>query len=161
VGEGNKIRVYGFNVLEEIEISKKEKVEMGIIKRGQRKEMKKTEKVLGLFTISLFILMSGIMCNFLAIQGTGKMPVFATLSFAPSDSPHHFEFHDFDEVEYPYFTDILLIGYRDWAYSFSVGDVFLTIGSLFCGIFGVKYIYLYTIGKKRRFKGIKENEKSK
>ncbi|MFH1276240.1 MAG: DUF5317 family protein [Candidatus Woesearchaeota archaeon] len=112
--------------------------------------MEKTEEKLLFFTIALIVVLIGLGCNFLAIQNGGKMPVFSNDYMEGAKSDKHFEFYDFDEIKFPYTSDIFFAGMGNTGYFFSVGDIFLLFGGFCSGYFGVQYAYLSYASRNRK-----------
>lgn len=84
----------------------------------------RSEKLLIAIVFSSLILIVGITLNFLAItKNGGRMPFYTTYY---SSTETHFSFTDFNEVNYPYLTDIINFPKRLY---FSIGDAVILIGA--------------------------------
>lgn len=80
----------------------------------------------------------------------GRMPVYTNCSY---DTNTHFNFQNFDEVTYPYLTDIIkVINPFGYSYAFiSIGDVSIFF-SIFLGISSVIWFQLKGYKFRKRVK---------
>jgi len=87
------------------------------------------------------IVFAGSIFNMLVISfNDGKMPVY---TMNPVSSQKHFQFTDFNQVLYPYFSDIINIK----GIIFSIGDIIIYLS--FLGMFITIILHIYS---KRKLK---------
>ena len=102
-----------------------------------------------LFFMSIFanlILIGGIFNLIAVAYNGGKMPVYDSSNYF-MDSPHHFSYAFFKDVNFPIFTDIF--NFFE-CYYFSIGDIFILFGMVFAIFLYIKLIRDYYLLKKSK-----------
>lgn len=90
------------------------------------------KEVYRLLLVSVFIniiLIGGTMNMFVCAKNGGKMPYKVEHGNFSSDT--HFTYHDFNEVNFPVFSDFLILDFDYGTIYYSLGDVFLLFGAIF------------------------------
>jgi hypothetical protein len=106
-------------------------------------------KILAFLLVALFIMFLGGLLNQLAFQSNGqKMPFYSEDRNFKSMDNIHFRFDDFDEVNYPYLTDLFKFSTdKEGIYSFvSIGDFLIKVGE-YASISGFLLLILFIIWK--------------
>lgn len=119
------------------------------ISYNKEQEIQRTLMLMSGFFFILFFMIMGISGSIMnmsvMVQNGGKMPVLSDCSI---NTDIHFDFQNFDEVNVPYFADIINLR----SAIFSIGDVIM-LSSLAC----IFYTTIFFKIKLRRFdKEVKE-----